>query len=494
MTNKPFLRFSLRTLLLTVLLIASSATLWWNWDPWAPALTIRTNLPIRQFGFSPGGKYLYTLEDPPWDEEIEIKRGRTFTLYDPHTGKELLKRQHVFAEVKFSPTDRFFMFERRGGENTGIDSIFECETGNRITLSDFAEGRTIPDLSFSSHESFALIRTARGHRLIRISDKKEFRFTSEAYKGSFSPNENLIALCGGKNVTVIDTGTGAIVKEWPAPGWLEPNVVFSPTRRHIAASFRKQVKANAGTTVDEGSTLLCDLESENVAGSLPGKVSDFSLDGTRLVTVGDQKAYVWNVAAPDKPLITLEGRFAYIPAHDLLVDEDGLKDEMVRVFDAKTGAPLWSAAEKTMSHCINDAFIDQETGRGPYKKYKKPSIDIFKSTQRRDILTGKVIMDFGHYRWRRAFPQGVDFYEEAYADHNSSAFITAPNNPDMKQRNTPPTEFTVWRQRRPWQWYGPATLPEFWLSAALALALLWSLHRDRTVLKSRAPNQIKNQQ
>jgi WD40 repeat protein len=40
----------------------------------------------------------------------------------------------------------------------------------------------------------------------------------------------------------------------------------------------------------------------------------------------------------------------------------------------------------------------------------------------------------------------------------------------------------IWRRRRPEYWWGLAWLPEFWLAAAFAGALMWSVWRDRRTL------------
>ena len=49
---------------------------------------------------------------------------------------------------------------------------------------------------------------------------------------------------------------------------------------------------------------------------------------------------------------------------------------------------------------------------------------------------------------------------------------------DVNHSNTTGT-ISVFRLRRPWQWYGPAYLPEFWLTLVLGVGFLWSVWRDR---------------
>ena len=67
---KRWFRFSLRTLLLAVLLIGSGALLWWNWGPWAPAFSVEAPTPIQDVIFSPDDRFVVFSS---WDGDPEAK-------------------------------------------------------------------------------------------------------------------------------------------------------------------------------------------------------------------------------------------------------------------------------------------------------------------------------------------------------------------------------------------------------------------------------------
>jgi hypothetical protein len=77
-------RFSLRTLLLFVLLIGSGALLWWDWGPWTPAYTVTEDGELANVGFAQAGRYInsYVAKKRP-DGDYD---GR-FEYYQFATGK-----------------------------------------------------------------------------------------------------------------------------------------------------------------------------------------------------------------------------------------------------------------------------------------------------------------------------------------------------------------------------------------------------------------------
>ena len=46
------------------------------------------------------------------------------------------------------------------------------------------------------------------------------------------------------------------------------------------------------------------------------------------------------------------------------------------------------------------------------------------------------------------------------------------------------TTARIWHRRRPYEWYGVAWLPEFWLTVVLGGGLLLSLSKDRRRLRA----------
>ena len=74
---------------------------------------------------------------------------------------------------------------------------------------------------------------------------------------------------------------------------------------------------------------------------------------------------------------------------------------------------------------------------------------------------------------------------------HSSIVVSAAYSPDDKRIVTSSWDNTarIWRRHRPEQWWGMAWLPEFWLTAALGLLLVWSLRGDTIRFRQlRLPN------
>src|SRR5260221_6797061 len=84
----PHLRFSLLTLVLAVLLIGSTATLWWHWQPWGVEHTFR-----GRGEFSPDGRRIVTIDN-------YLARA-----WDPYSGAELVVLGHRLPvrSASFSP-------------------------------------------------------------------------------------------------------------------------------------------------------------------------------------------------------------------------------------------------------------------------------------------------------------------------------------------------------------------------------------------------------
>src|SRR5438552_2669114 len=95
MSKKPFgLRFSLRTLLLAILLIASAATLYWNWGPWAPSLHIDVPVKVDNFMIAPGGRWIGAGPYAPttYEPSSQLK------VYDSKSGQLQLDLHDTYPE------------------------------------------------------------------------------------------------------------------------------------------------------------------------------------------------------------------------------------------------------------------------------------------------------------------------------------------------------------------------------------------------------------
>src|SRR5436853_405094 len=89
----PRFRFSLRTLLLAVLLIGSGTTLWWNWEPWVLERRIASR--HAQVSFSPDGKFL-----------LGTGHGLIMDVWNVETGEQLVK-DAPSTPLKFCSTSQY---------------------------------------------------------------------------------------------------------------------------------------------------------------------------------------------------------------------------------------------------------------------------------------------------------------------------------------------------------------------------------------------------
>lgn len=67
---------------------------------------------------------------------------------------------------------------------------------------------------------------------------------------------------------------------------------------------------------------------------------------------------------------------------------------------------------------------------------------------------------------------------------DSSTFVTfrPPASHEFGPNEEGSKTACIWYLRRPLAWYGPAFLPEFWLTLGFAAALVWSiLRKERPV-------------
>ena len=95
-----------------------------------------------------------------------------------------------------------------------------------------------------------------------------------------------------------------------------------------------------------------------------------------------------------------------------------------------------------------------------------------------DARDGTELFRFAPSRWSRGNPSGQ---RSVLWSADSNMFLTFEQRPyeGIVVNGAPAVSFTVWKLRRPWQWYGFAWLPEFWLTMVFGVGLVWSICRDR---------------
>ena len=482
--RRRWLRYSLRTLLLFVLLIGSAATMWWNWGPWAPDFTINTRYPLFTYDYSPKDTYIWTTERGP-DSGDPLKVG-IVTFYDPHTGAQLLRKERIGSstcDVGFSPAEKYFIV-RNGSENP-FEGPFESATGALLPLKGYQLEESDIRIDFSTNDSYAFYTAdSQVWHLVHLPDLKEIptKLTLTEHflfwqHFTFSCDEKSLLLAPEeKRVLLIDTASGAQQHDWGFDGKVS-GVAFSPDDRFIAVSVDYEKPWHYFT-------YLYDRQSGLPVGRATGALRTFSRDGTRIIASAngpdERKIFISDLANPEKPSIIFDEPAIVMPdkwsyhsrsyvSTDVIVD-----DRQLRVCDANSGAELWKSDEQGYV-TRNSDFIATYiyTTKFPSDEH---------TIALHEIRTGRVVMDFTTVRWFRAFPQGISGLSMA---HTSSDFLTeAADQYDSERYRIDKTCVSHWKQRRPLAWYGPAYLPEFWLALVLGAGFLRSLRRDRKILNA----------
>ncbi len=155
---------------------------------------------------------------------------------------------------------------------------------------------------------------------------------------AFSPDGRQI-IGGGEKVQVWDTATGKLIAMFPGHSFSYTNApAVSPDGRLLA------VPGNPARVYD------LKTQKELFAVSQGARTVAFSPDGALLATAGNDAAGVWDVATGD--LLFLAGHVrgadavAWSPDSRLLAT--GGPDGRFRVWDAETGAELWSVMAATL--------------------------------------------------------------------------------------------------------------------------------------------------
>lgn len=244
------IRFSLRTLLLLVLLIASGTTLRWRWDPWAVERVLHGHTShVTDICFSPDGRWLAT---GGGDQD------GTCRLWDISTGRQLatIPTQHDAVGTDISPDGRMLLTS--GGANNSF-------MGGSVCLWDV-----------STQE-----------RLLTIEGMEHYVYTAQ-----FSPNGETIAVANRNELRLFHVATGARLRKVADGDFL--SACFSPSGDRIV------------TTNVNGTVALWDIESGRRIWSRREHCCvvyecEYSRDGRRIVTASnDGTARVWDAATGEQ--------------------------------------------------------------------------------------------------------------------------------------------------------------------------------------------------
>ena len=132
----PRLRFSLRTLVIAVLLVGSAGGLWWRWEPWAE----KWQLPsfAVSAAFSPNAKFVAAVTGKVW---VSQERAPELLLLDVYTGavyrrfnEKLSSTDWVMPGIYFSAesSEVGFVSYINNGSALGVHSWY-AQTGEKLS-------------------------------------------------------------------------------------------------------------------------------------------------------------------------------------------------------------------------------------------------------------------------------------------------------------------------------------------------------------------------
>ncbi len=328
----PRVRFSLRTLLLFVLLIASGGTLWWNWGPWRVSRVLpEQSNEIKTAAISADGSWVMTTFDSvgriqgakrravnSTDDQNQIQFWRTAdgTLLKSFAGGYPAYPDALGgASVALSPNEHWVQMSSHDGMSH-FEKIWDRETGKELTFP--VEGLPFPGFvsgsiwcwcqKFSTDDRYIAFEHSAG---LSIFDTKsrvcEFiSKTTQIPAGcSFSADGRFLsAVPDNKSVLVWNVADHRI--EWTKNLGLDLSKIywcdsaFSPDASILAVWTHNlqpnQTKIFSVKTGELNQTLIGSCPQSSLNSVMPSNsLGPFSPDGTRIVTVGKDGASVWEI-------------------------------------------------------------------------------------------------------------------------------------------------------------------------------------------------------
>lgn len=161
-------RFSLRTLLLLMILIASGGLLYQNWYPWRVVNILQGgNVPLHQLSFSADGTLLLAYELG----KQEMGPARNVYVWEVASGRKLsdskvdFGKRHVLTEVCFSANGAFV--EIKGCPIYRTEKLIDTRTGDNVLKESES---IVGEIEFSADEQFFCVRFRDGKRPPEIWD------------------------------------------------------------------------------------------------------------------------------------------------------------------------------------------------------------------------------------------------------------------------------------------------------------------------------------
>jgi hypothetical protein len=439
---KRWFRFSLRTLLLAVLLIGSGALLWWNWGPWAPAFSVEAPTPIQDVIFSPDDRFVVFSS---WDGDPEAKETKhrldiRHAASGASHGILLLPHEVSYETIDGSRLWCVRIITEGDRSRTLAPLVYDLQS---LQLLDTGAKFNADVPVFWVHHAgeFALLESDKANVLLRWPDLH----TVETFPPGRTRllNDHMFFVHRSDRLELYDALTGGAVKLDAVDGEPEPAGIALGGSRFLLTSviFGKDFRTELFH--------IFDAHSGRLLSTREGFMRRASPDGAVAVIHAKlhEAPYVLNVETGEK------GVQYQSPSVDVEFSKDSslfMEDGSCRVFDAKTFSLLWERPQTWAR--LHPNFV-----WGMHNQESTPWIA--------ELRTGQTLVDFNTPRWRNYFPDNSTVSMDK--DHPHFAIV--------KENRS-----TVFRLRRPIEWYGFFWLPEFWMTAVLAAGLAWSIVRDHS--------------
>lgn len=319
-------RFSLRTLLLFVLLFASGYGLRYRWEPW-----------VLERTFDGAAEWIQAVDCSPDNRHLVIAgKGEVANVHDADSGAvvaSLVGHEGDIATVAYSPDGNQIV-------TSGFDKtvrLWNAVTGEQLAVfSGHAE--QVWSAKFSGDGRYVISSAEDGTtRIWDIADGKEVLTIAEYGLSSFiSPDRQRLVLHNANDdrSSLYDCSTGTKVGVIQGQAEGRGATVFSPDGSRLVTAGADGV--SRVYQAQDGRQLF-ELRIHK------GKVisATFSPDGTRIITAGsDSNVRVWD-SKNGAPCVSLAGHSAEVWAVGWSWDGNrvvtGSKDRTARVWDAETG-------------------------------------------------------------------------------------------------------------------------------------------------------------